>query len=356
MDELIRLLDDGVQRLFSEHGTAAAAHAGWNSSLWERSSSLGLPWLMVPETLGGASGNWLDAYPLLHAMGRYQIPLPIGESMYAARLCAGAGLAIPDGVVTLSAYPRGQLGGPNADRFTGSLHRVPWGRYSDSVVTCVPAGNSLRTLVLRTSEARIVERANLAGEPRDLLIYEDAAALVGGTDDAGSIPLLDQCCLLRLPQIVGCLESALERTTQHASTRKQFGRALADFQAVQQQLAELAAHTAAAACAVHAACAAASVGEAAFQIAAAKLRSNLAIGTATAIAHQVHGAIGMTAEYPLHHATRRLWSWRGEYGNDRHWSARLGSFVAAHGADGFWRMLTERDDVVMTALHGASAG
>jgi acyl-CoA dehydrogenase len=55
----------------------------------------------------------------------------------------------------------------------------------------------------------------------------------------------------------------------------------------------------------------------AFEIAAAKLRTNMAIGTGTSIAHQVHGAIGFTHEYDLHRYTRRLMGWRSEFGNDR---------------------------------------
>ena len=36
------------------------------------------------------------------------------------------------------------------------------------------------------------------------------------------------------------------------------------------------------------------------------------------IAHQVHGAIGFTDRYALHHATLRLWAWREEFGNEAH--------------------------------------
>ena len=78
------------------------------------------------------------------------------------------------------------------------------------------------------------------------------------------------------------------------------------------------------------------------EIAAAKLRANQAIGSATAIAHQVHGAIGFTREYALRGATQRLWSWRSEFGNDRYWSDRLGRAVIERGADAFWDDLTGR--------------
>jgi acyl-CoA dehydrogenase len=67
------------------------------------------------------------------------------------------------------------------------------------------------------------------------------------------------------------------------------------------------------------------------------------VGAATA--HQVHGAIGFTQEYPLHRFTRRLIAWRAEFGTDRFWAERLGRQVAAIGADSVWSELVRRSQV-----------
>ncbi len=45
-------------------------------------------------------------------------------------------------------------------------------------------------------------------------------------------------------------------------------------------------------------------------------------------------------EYPLHHFSRRLWSWRKEYGSDAHWSAVLGDMATGIGADGLYPLIT----------------
>jgi alkylation response protein AidB-like acyl-CoA dehydrogenase len=50
------------------------------------------------------------------------------------------------------------------------------------------------------------------------------------------------------------------------------------------------------------------------------------------IAHQVHGAIGFTDEHSLYRLTRRLLSWRDEFGRESHWSPELGRAVMAAGA------------------------
>jgi alkylation response protein AidB-like acyl-CoA dehydrogenase len=58
------------------------------------------------------------------------------------------------------------------------------------------------------------------------------------------------------------------------------------------------------------------------------------------IAHQLHGAIGFTVEHELHLFTRRLWSWRDEFGTESEWSARLGDQLIREGADAVWMALT----------------
>ena len=58
------------------------------------------------------------------------------------------------------------------------------------------------------------------------------------------------------------------------------------------------------------------------------------------LAHQAHGAIGFTQEYELHYLTRRLWSWRDEFGNEAEWNAVVGRAALAAGADGLWPALT----------------
>ena len=150
--------------------------------------------------------------------------------------------------------------------------------------------------------------------------------------------------LMRASQMSGALDSALQLSIEHVSNREQFGRPLAKFQAIQQQLAVFAEEAAAVSCASQAACEAEDHGDSFFEVAATKLRSNRAVGTTTSIAHQVHGAMGFTKEYDLHLYTQRLWSWRSEFGNDRYWSENLGKQVLAVKNEGFWNYMTARSD------------
>ena len=72
------------------------------------------------------------------------------------------------------------------------------------------------------------------------------------------------------------------------------------------------------------------------RIAAAKVRAGDAAGQVAALAHQVHGAIGVTEEYHLHHLTRRLWAWRDEFGSERLHAVALGEALAAAGPERIW--------------------
>jgi acyl-CoA dehydrogenase len=104
----------------------------------------------------------------------------------------------------------------------------------------------------------------------------------------------------------------------------------------------LAGHTAAAGMAAAAAFRAAERGDPAFEAAAAKIRVGEAAGVGAGIAHQSHGAIGFTYEHHLHFVTRRLWSWRAEFGGEGEWSERLGRQACARGADQLWADVTAR--------------
>ena len=50
--------------------------------------------------------------------------------------------------------------------------------------------------------------------------------------------------------------------------------------------------------------------------------------------------MGVTREYPLHHFTRRLWSWRDECGSGRWWREWLGLELAAGGAHDLFATIT----------------
>jgi acyl-CoA dehydrogenase len=177
----------------------------------------------------------------------------------------------------------------------------------------------------------------IAGSLGDILGFAEDVAM--GDPHKASHDGFHRMALATACQMAGAMEAALALSVEYARARQQFGKALSTFQAIQQQLAVFAQEVAATNMAVASACRAFDRGSAPFEIAAAKLRANIAVGTATSVAHQVHGAMGFTKEYKLQKLTKALWQWRSDYGNDRYWADTLGKIAAMQGADGFWPML-----------------
>jgi alkylation response protein AidB-like acyl-CoA dehydrogenase len=327
--------------LFGSVPPSAPDPAGLDRGKWDRVVELGLPLALVPEEAGGFGLEPAEAMAVVRLAGRWAVPLPLAETMLANRLLAGAGVPVPDGVLTLAGGGAEDRLGLARDgggwRLTGTAHRVPWGRSADAVAA-VADGEAGPCIVLATGTV-VAQDANLAGEPRDTLSF-DCALPAGNVGPGGSgAPLRLLGAALRSAAMAGALARVLEMTTAYANERVQFGRPIGKFQAIQQSLAVMAGHVAAAGAAADMAAEAVATG-ALLPIAAAKVRCGEAAGIVAAAAHQIHGAIGFTREHGLHLLTRRLWSWRDEFGGEAEWGAAIGRLARAEGADGLWPLIT----------------
>jgi len=131
--------------------------------------------------------------------------------------------------------------------------------------------------------------------------------------------------------MAGAMERLVEMTVGYALTRRQFGREIGKFQALQQQIALMAENAVAARMAAAAAFVGAPLDIPILRAAVAKMQCGLATQVVCSVAHAVHGAIGISHEHSLHQLTGRLHSWRMAHGADSYWARRLG--VAAITSD-----------------------
>lgn len=319
MTEIGAMLADTAERLFTTHADAidCAVHGGeWPAAAWSAIEESGLPLALVPEEHGGFGVPIREALALIRQAGRHALALPLPETMMGNAALAAAGLPLAQGPVGLAE--------------SGDA-RVPWGRDAATIVLADEGG------VQRHDAVSVAAKAtNLAGHPRDTLRLPS-----GGSNASTPVTVLELGALARALQMAGALERVLELTVEHVSSRVQFGRSLAKFQAIQQELAKLAGEVAAASAAAdHAADAYASDSDdLLFAIAIARTRIGEAASKATAIAHQLHGAIGFTREHALHRFTTALWAWRDEYGTQRHWTLLVGKRALSAGRDGYWPMV-----------------
>ena len=193
-----------------------------------------------------------------------------------------------------------------------------------------------------------VEKAGLGDLGADAELHDVAAVIRISAYHGTEIDFADRVmpelgdpqrrgALMRALQMVGAMERVRDLTVSYAAERRQFGQPLNRFQAVQQQLAELAGEVALAGAAVEAAVVDPLSVK---QVAAAKVVAGAAAGRVAAIAHQVHGTIGFTHEHQLHRWTTRLWDWRDQFGTESAWSEALGDLIARAGGDRLWEVVT----------------
>ena len=131
-------------------------------------------------------------------------------------------------------------------------------------------------MLIDAASLQLETRPSIAGEARESATLEGAAVTLVEGD------VFAMGALARVAQMAGALDAALSRSVDYANERVQFGRALGKFQAVQQSLATFACEAAATNCAAMGAAQVMSGRAAPFEIAAAKLRANRAVGIGTA--------------------------------------------------------------------------
>ncbi|MEU5879680.1 acyl-CoA dehydrogenase [Spirillospora sp. NPDC047279] len=284
---------------------------------WPALVAAGLTGIGVAEEAGGSGGDLADAAAVLRIAAYHAAPVPLAETAWlAGMLLAGAGLPFPGGALTAAvAEPS-----PSAGAAAGS-RRVPYARSAERLVVLEEG----RVSVYDLAAVEITPGANLAGEPRDDVALASARPEATAPTEITAAAFERRGALARAVQLTGAARRALDLSVRYAGEREQFGRPIGRFQAVQQQLAELAGEVTVADVAVRAAV---RTPDDPVAVAAAKAAASRAAGPIAAIAHQVHGAIGVTEEHSLRRATLRLWSWREEFGGEAAWAGVLGEMDA----------------------------
>jgi acyl-CoA dehydrogenase len=331
--------------LWARHGgpdvVAAAEQGSWPTGLWNALADAELPWVSVPEHAGGAGGTLADGCAVWRSAGRTACPLPVGETALAGWLLAAAGLTVPR--APLSVFPTAGTLRVSGTTLSGLADRVPWAMEAAGVVGLVPGDDGLSVVLVAPGDVTVRRSHNMAGEPRDEVevtgLTLDGSRLAAAPDWLSTEAFLQRGALQRAQQMVGAMSAAVARTVAYTSERSQFGRPIGRFQAVAHLAVRATAEATLAGMAAEVAALALRDRSTADEVAAAKVVAGEAVDVVTACCHQVHGAIGMTQEYPLQHFSRRLWAWRDEFGSTPYWRRRVGENMLRAGADGLWPAL-----------------
>lgn len=341
MEQTDQLIMDTAQRLFADHcsaGVVNSAEMGTEpTKLMQAILEAGLPLAWVPEEAGGVGGSLALGFNLIRQAAGFALAAPLAETLVANRLLAHSGLAVDESWAVL-VFDGGTLPTIADGKVTGLVENAPMPTGVARLVVPVSDQGVVRIAVFAPGSAEIEHRESLAGEPRARVHWKDALPLQlsSALDDTSEDGLRQFCALVRACQIAGAMEKMNELTVTYVKERQQFGRALGKFQAIQHKVADIAGESALANAAVEQAVRELSAhprpfsgsADSLLSIATAKVVASEAAGTVSRLAHQCHGAMGFSYEYPLQQYSRRIWSWREEYGSEFYWSERIGLAVA----------------------------
>jgi len=324
MSEFARELTDLIRNL--------AADAGDTGSVWGQVCELGLAGIGMPEDKGGSGGSLADLVVVVRELARAGLSTPIVEastSSYAVDAAAGESfetiVVAPDLDVSSNAVTANLTQVPFADRATGLVIVT-----ASSVVTVPLAGESVTVEPSHDIADLPDARVNLAGA--------SVAHISGGP---GAAQVIDRLALTRSAALLGTAWGAYELTRKYVMEREQFGAPLVKIPAVSTTLAQMAVRTRFAQSALDratAACADAHTPELHRfgAVSAARINAATAATLAARTSHQLHGAVGITAEYDLHRYTSKLWALRDADQSEFAYCGRLGARVREKGEIELW--------------------
>jgi len=330
-----------VDEVLASWGPSTQAVPETCLAAWESLLELGFPYVALDDALGGSGGTIEDAFAVLRALGRNGSGAPVAESGFLAGwLLTSAGLSLEPRLLAL-ASPLG--GGLTFDgtRVSGVVSGVSWANQAAALVGLATGPEGPVVVDVPADALRITRTAQtVAGEPRSTVELVSVTPDRVASSTVKPRALLQRAAATRIALMAGALERARDLTVRYTHERVQFGQPVGKFQAVQVHLARVAEDAELVGMTSDLVAAALeSEEDPSFQVAAGTLVARSSARESAKAAHQAHGAMGVTREYPLHVITRHLWQWGHDYGSLPYWRDVLLDSVRRAGADDYYPLI-----------------
>jgi len=343
LNEDQRLLQDSVRPFMAEEGAIKKQLRYWRDincadgfghSLWKQFAELGLTGIMIPENQGGAGLGSVEAGILLEEIGRNLTPSPfLTTAVAAVRALQGSALAerwfpgiLAGETVAALSIEEGKHHDPanialdarrqgNGFVLDGAKQFVVQGGSADFILVAARTGGSpnetagLTLFAVERGAAGLeVENTQLADSSWAARLKFDKVALdadaVVGEVDNGWEPLsraLNAGRAGAAAELVGVAAGASELTFEYLKQRKQFGKLIGEFQALQHRAAHLYGEIEIARAASLKAAQLLDAGDekAEMFVSVAKAKAGRVSALAVQEGVQMHGGIGMTDEHDI---------------------------------------------------------
>jgi alkylation response protein AidB-like acyl-CoA dehydrogenase len=325
---LLRQYDPAVDA--EQRRQVTAKDPGYDEGLWGRLAEMGVLGLPFAEADGGMGAGPAEVALVCEEIGRVLAPEPyVASVVLAGGLVAALGTddqraellgGLSSGERVL-AYAEGQVAEP-----------VIQGARADTIVWRI--GNEV--YVADRPAGATAYRTHDGGRAARLELDQDAATPLGsGGDVADAVDLvLARARIAACHEALGAMDTALRMTTSYLTTRKQFGVTLNRFQALTFRAADMYTALELTRSIVTWATMVAAESDDPVAIRTAAARAKLQTARAARLigqeAIQLHGGIGMTAEYAVGHYTSRLTALTHWLGDARDQVSALSPDLPAH--------------------------
>ena len=288
---------------------ALASAGGYDEAAWKAMGQSGLLALALPEAVGGDAMGPLATALVLTEVGRQVLPLPALATLALGVLPVAAFGTdeqhrqllpeVADGRILTAALrdAPGAAVTETGGAYTGIRVGVPYAEQAHRVLVPTAAGTAV--LDPRADGVLLQRTATSTGAPEYTVRLDGARA---ESVLAASAEQLDRFAVVGAAAVAdGVIAGALALTAAHLSSRRQFGRPLATFQAVAQQVADVyvvarTVHLAA----VSAAWRLDTGRDADEDLAVAGYWLAAELPRALQVCHHLHGGLGVDITYPLH--------------------------------------------------------
>jgi alkylation response protein AidB-like acyl-CoA dehydrogenase len=323
---------DLAAEVLGDHCTPEALRAaeggdspGFDRALWATLAEAGLLGVCVPEEHGGLGLGLVELALLLEEAGRTAAPVPLLGGLALGALTVVRHGSAAQQAALLPAVARGELlltaalveplGDELAPTTTarqdgggwvldGTKTCVPAGLFADRVVVsaATPSGAGLFLVDRAAAGVRLERQDTIAWTPEALLVLDGVPGEPLGTLDGSSVSDAVQVGQAAVCAVLsGAADAATRLTGVYTTTREQFGKPIAMFQAVGQRAAD---------CYIDSRTIRLTMLQAVWrlahglpadkEVAVAKYYASDAGQRVVRAAAHLHGGMGVSREYPLH--------------------------------------------------------
>jgi alkylation response protein AidB-like acyl-CoA dehydrogenase len=345
LNEEQSMLRDSARGLISDKAPVAHLRklrdtkdaTGFSRELWKTFAEMGFTGLLVPEEFGGSGLGAVEAGVVMEEIGRTLMPSPFlatgvvaatalvrggnaaQKSEYLTKLAKGdliASLAVDEGAkhrplkTAMQAVRAG-----NGFKLTGAKAFVVDGHAADLLIVAARTAGQPRerdglTLFLVDSKAKGIETERTAmvdAHNAARIVFSDvdvtADSVLGEVDQGSALleGILNVGRATVASEMVGVSEEAFTRTVTYLKERKQFGKLIGEFQALQHRAAHLYTEIEITKAAVMKALQAldSDFDKAGAAVAVAKAKAGSTATLAVQEAVQMHGGVGMTDAFDI---------------------------------------------------------